>query len=153
MMQVNRSGLVLLVVRLSVAATFVMAALPKLQDPTTFSEAILGYQLIGRNAALWIAITLPWLELVGGIGLITQQVRRASAIILGGLLLVFIALHLSAWSRGLDISCGCFDLHSEATTDYTWPILRNLALLAFTVCIAIRDFKRHRDFGSSPIRF
>jgi len=143
MTKINSSGLILLIARLAVAATFLMASLPKLQAPLEFAESVSAFQLIGPVASLWVAITLPWLELISGIGLVIPQIRRSSAFIISLLLLLFIGLHVSAWNRGLDISCGCFGAHEDLTADYTWPILRNVILLCATIAIAIRDFRHH----------
>ena len=83
-----------------------------------------------------MALCLPWLELVLGIGILLPVIRRASGALIGLLLLLFIALHLSAWARGLDISCGCFGSETgEATADYRWLILRNLLLLGAVLLV------------------
>ena len=130
--------------RLVVSAAFILAALPKIQDPTAFAVSVEGYRIVTANLAMWIALALPWLELATGFGILIPQIRRGSALVIALLLIAFIALHASAWARGLDINCGCFNAHeSEETPDYLWLILRNIGLLTACIFVLIRDWQ-HR---------
>ena len=128
--------------RLIVSATFILAALPKIQDPAAFASSVDGYRVVTGNLTVWIALALPWLEMVAGFGLLIPQIRRGSALVITLLLIAFIVLHASAWARGLDISCGCFRAHeSDKAPDYLWRILRNLGLLTACGCVLIRDWQ------------
>ena len=151
--EVRSMAYLILIGRLVVSATFILAALPKIQDPAAFAISVEGYRIATDNLAMWIALALPWLELVAGFGLLIPQIRRGSNLIIGLLLIVFIALHASAWARGLDINCGCFNAHeSEKTPDYLWLILRNIGLLAACIFVLIRDWQhrvRREDTGTS----
>ena len=134
----------ILIGRLVVSAAFILAALPKIQDPAAFAVSVEGYHAVTAKLAMWIALVLPWLELVAGFGLLIPQIRRGSNLIIALLLIVFIALHASAWARGLDINCGCFNAHeSEKTPGYLWLILRNIGLLTACIFVLIRDWQ-HR---------
>ena len=143
----------ILIGRLVISATFILAALPKIQDPAAFAVSVEGYRMVTANLAMWIALALPWLELVTGFGLLIPQIRRGSALVITLLLAVFIALHASAWARGLDINCGCFNAHeSEKTPDYFWLILRNIGLLTACIFVLIRDWQhwvRREDTSTS----
>lgn len=134
-----------LIGRLILSAAFILAALPKIQEPAAFAISVEGYRVVTGDFALWVALALPWLELVAGFGLLIPQIRRGSALVLALLLIAFIVLHASAWARGLDINCGCFSAHeSDKAPNYLWPILRNIGLLAACACVLIRDWK-HRS--------
>ena len=140
------SAYLILIGRLIVSATFILAAQPKIQDPAAFATSLEGYRLVTGNITLWIALALPWLELVAGFGLLIPQIRRGSALVIALLLIAFIVLHASAWARGLDISCGCFRAHeSDKAPDYLWLILRNLGLLTACVCVLIYDWQNRQD--------
>ncbi len=143
----------ILIGRLVISATFILAALPKIQDPAAFAVSVEGYRMVTANLAMWIALALPRLELVTGFGLLIPQIRRGSALVITLLLAVFIALHASAWARGLDINCGCFNAHeSEKTPDYFWLILRNIGLLTACIFVLIRDWQhwvRREDTSTS----
>lgn len=146
----NNKGLVLIIIRLCIAATFLFAAFPKIEEPLVFAQSVNAYQLLPSSWSLWIALGLPWLELVAGLGILAPRLRRASGCIIVGLLALFIGLHLNAWTRGLDITCGCFGLHEDASVNYLWPILRNLALLIGCILILIRDTRTHSARKNRP---
>ncbi len=132
-----------LVARLIVAGAFVLAALPKISDPQAFAQSVISFQVIDGALARYVAIILPWFELIIGIGLLVPAIRRTSSACISLLLIIFISLHASAWQRGLDISCGCFGTTAEPTTNYSLLILRNLLLVAATIVVMRRDFKVH----------
>ena len=143
-LEVRSMAYLMLIGRLILSAAFILAALPKIQDPAAFAISVEGYHVVTANLAMWIALVLPWLELVAGFGLLIPQIRRGSNLIIALLLIVFIVLHASAWARGLDINCGCFNAHeSEKTPGYLWLILRNIGLLTACIFVLIRDW-RHR---------
>ena len=143
-LEVRSMAYLVLLGRLIVSAAFILAALPKIQDPAAFAISVEGYRIVNDNLAMWIALALPWLELVAGFGLLIPQIRRGSNLVIALLLIVFIALHASAWARGLDINCGCFTAHeSEKTPDYLWLVFRNIGLLTACIFMLIRDW-RHR---------
>jgi uncharacterized membrane protein YphA (DoxX/SURF4 family) len=151
--EVRSMAYLVLLGRLIVSVAFILAALPKIQDPAAFAISVEGYRVVTANLAMWIALVLPWLELVTGFGLLIPQIRRGSNLIITLLLIVFIALHASAWARGLDINCGCFNAHeSEKKPDYLWLILRNIGLLTACIFVLIRDWQhrvRREDTSTS----
>ena len=112
--KVGYPQLFVLIARLILASVFVSAALPKIQDPVAFSNSVEGFRVIGTELSNWVALILPWLELIIGIGILLPWIRRSSSIIMSTLLLMFITLHTSAWMRGLEINCGCFGSDTSA---------------------------------------
>ena len=138
MVRVNLKGLFALVARLVLAWVFIRAGLPKVQDPAVFAVSIDGFRIMSGSLTLWVAVVLPWLELIIGIGLLTPWLRRASAWLIAALLGLFITLHASAWARGLDINCGCFGETADSP-DYHWLILRNLGLLLIAIFLLRKD--------------
>lgn len=148
MAELNAKAYFVLIARLVLAAAFLLAALPKIQDPAAFATSVEGFRLVSGASALWVALVLPWLELVIGIGLLIPQIRRGSGVLIALLLLLFIALHASAWMRGLDINCGCYgQSEAEAPVNYLWLILRNTALLAVSLLVLVRDWRNPRPSG------
>ena len=141
-----------LIARLVLAAVFLMAALPKIQDSVAFAGSIEGFRVIPVLLTAWVALILPWLELVVGFGLLMPQLRRSSALIVSGLLIVFIILHASAWARGLNIDCGCFGLHETVEPPkYLWLITRNTLLLLASVAVFRRDLLRDRELRNLSV--
>ena len=142
---INKKSILVLIARLVLVGVFVMAALPKIQDPGAFATSVAAFRIIDSGLSGWVALLLPWLELVIGLGILLPAIRRTSGALIGLLLLLFIALHTSAWVRGLDISCGCFGAETgEASADYRWLILRNVLLLGATLLVLRQDRRNNR---------
>lgn len=141
-----------LIVRLVLAAAFILAALPKIQDPVAFAASVEGFRVVGGELTQWVALLLPWFELVIGLGLLVPQLRLGSGLIIGVLLVAFIGLHLSAWLRGLDISCGCFGPETGDTApNYLWLLGRNFALLLAVIFIFRRDLRNMPPIRVDPL--
>ena len=137
-------GRLLWLTRLILAAVFVSAALPKIYSPEDFARAIIHYRVTGLIFSAWIALFLPWFELVAGFGLLLLPLKRASGFALAALLLLFIMMHTQAWIRGLEIACGCFGEYpteSPSATNYVWLITRNGLLLVGCCAILLQDLR------------
>ena len=145
--KLNYRPLLVLVARLALTGTFVMAALPKIKDPVAFSASVNAFQLVGPELSNWIALFLPWLELILGIGILLPQIRTSSGMLIAALLIVFIGLHASAWMRGLEISCGCFGTEfTGEPTNYPFLITRN-AILLVACCLVISKDRINKSHG------
>ena len=133
---------IVLLVRLVLVAAFLLAAIPKIQDPVAFAISVESYRILTGQAVLWVALVLPWLELVIGFGLLIPKMRRASSLLIILLLFIFVGLHASAWIRGLDIDCGCYAIES-VSSNYFLLISRNCALIIAAVFVLTRDWRNH----------
>jgi putative oxidoreductase len=131
-------------VRFLLGAIFIYAAVDKIIDPVTFAQAISNYQIL---PPLWInpvALLLPWLELVCGLGLMSGVLKRGSALVLTLLLVTFTtALGYSAY-RGLDIHCGCFASDGTGTPNLYLDLVRDAVLLALAVSVLRHDRRPER---------
>lgn len=119
--------------RLVLAGVFLVAAAPKLADPTGFAAAIGNYRAFPDALVNLIATVVPALELVGALALLTPW-RRGGALLLAGLLLGFTVLLAVSLARGIDLDCGCFggagqDGGAQADPVSPLHLLRNLGLL------------------------
>jgi hypothetical protein len=94
--------------RLVLGAVFVFAGAVKVFNPQLFAAEIDHYSLLPVALINFTAITLPWVELLGGLLLLTGFWVRASATLLAGLTGVFLVAVLTVLVRGLKIKCGCF---------------------------------------------
>jgi uncharacterized membrane protein YphA (DoxX/SURF4 family) len=98
----------LVVFRLVLGGLFVYAGIVKVLDPLDFAQDIRNYRLVGQALSFLAAVVLPWLEILAGVALAAGVWKRASALIITGLLVFFILLTLVTIARGLDVECGCF---------------------------------------------
>ena len=140
MEQVSLKYFIALIARLIIAGAFVWAALPKIMAPLDFAVAVSGFRLLSPVMTNWVAVLLPWLELITAIGLLTPWLRRASGLCIGLMLSLFITLHLYAWMLGLNIDCGCFGKGTEnGYPNYLWAVGRNICLLLACGWIIVID--------------
>jgi uncharacterized membrane protein YphA (DoxX/SURF4 family) len=138
----NTLRITALVLRIVLGAVFVYAAWLKLHDPwQMFAMSIDSYQLLPMWAVRMVARTLPWVELLLGIVLMTGFWLRISATAVALMLLVFFSLIVRAWAKGMEISCGCFG-PGEAISWKT--MLRDGSLLAAALFVAAVSLVRRR---------
>jgi uncharacterized membrane protein YphA (DoxX/SURF4 family) len=102
-------------IRWSLGLIFIYAGGSKLLAPRAFARVISGYDLIPEPLLPVVAIGLPALELLAGVGLIFKI--RGSLPVISGLLLLFLAvLGYGIW-QDLDVDCGCFTPEELAEKD------------------------------------
>jgi uncharacterized membrane protein YphA (DoxX/SURF4 family) len=72
-----------------------------------FTEDVANYRMLSAPWDAVVAYTLPWFEIVAGLCLTLDVLRRAALVTIAGLVTVFSYGVGHAWSQGLNISCGC----------------------------------------------
>lgn len=123
----ERGRVLVLVLRLVVAAVFLAAAIPKIQDPVQFAGDIDHYQMVPDALIGPMAVALPLLEALIGIALVTGVHARGAALVAAGMLVAFAIGMVQAISRGIDLDCGCFGHVVE--TRVSWlTVARNVVL-------------------------
>ena len=125
-----------------VAAVFIFAGIGKIVNPTNFAIDIDNYRMLPYILVTFVAIVLPWLEVLCGLFIIFGKWRTGAALILLTLSFFFFIAIGSAMIRGLDISCGCFVASKAATRIGFIKLFENIVLLALTVVIYVNVFNR-----------
>jgi uncharacterized membrane protein YphA (DoxX/SURF4 family) len=127
----------------ALGAIFLYASYDKILHPADFARIVYHYQIVGPSqhigpwAANLLAVTLPWLEAVVGLMLVTGIWRREAATITAGLLAVFVVAVSAALLRGIDIeNCGCFSVTGEGRAAGIKLILGDLLMLAAALVLA-----------------
>ncbi len=118
-----------MIVRFALGAVFVYAGALKAAAPAAFASAVFHFRLLPYPAAVAVALYLPWLEMVCGVGLLWRRTRLGALNLLLGLTLVFCGALASAWYRHLDIACGCFGGAADGPGTLAFSLARS-ALLA-----------------------
>ncbi len=121
-----------LLLRLTFGGFFIYAAGTKLFNSlglVSFTDDIRTFHILPDPWVGWLAMTLPWFEIICGVAVIVGPLKKGALVLLNLSLLVFLGALISAWVRGLDISCGCFG-HSDEHASVQEMILRDLGLLA-----------------------
>jgi putative oxidoreductase len=90
---------------------FLASALAKIADLSAFAGSVHNFHLepvIPMVATNFLAMTIPWVELVAGLALVAGVRPRAGAVVYTALLVVFTIGVVAAMARGLSFDCGCF---------------------------------------------
>lgn len=124
--------------RIGIGILFLMAALPKLRDPEGFAQSIANYKILPVVAERVVALVLPPLEALLGVCLILGVLDAGASALALALMIVFTVAVGSALSRGLDISCGCFDTKAGSRIA-AGKIAENLAITFCAWMVAVHD--------------
>ncbi|MEV4413875.1 MauE/DoxX family redox-associated membrane protein [Catellatospora sp. NPDC049609] len=132
--------------RLGLAGIFIVAGALKVTDLASSGRAVNAYQIMPYDLAMVVGAAQPFVEIVVGLlllfGLATRLAAWASAV----MMVAFIAGIASAWSRGLNIDCGCFSkggpLPPGVTPNYLPDIIRDVAFLAMAIFLIIYPVSR-----------
>ena len=132
-----------LAARLYLAWVFISACIHKLVDPTSFAVDIATYQMLPLVFINPLAIVLPYVELGTGIMLVIGLRARAAALMVCGMMVMFMIALSYALMHDLSISCGCFASNAAAASDpISWlTMLRDSAWLMLGVYVVV--FDRH----------
>jgi putative oxidoreductase len=121
--------------RLALAGLFLWAGILKAMEPELFLQDIESYELLPYRWAWLTSIWLPFLEITAAAALLTtRRWAQAGAVIIGGMLGVFLVAIISAWVRGLTLSCGCFGASTEPA-NYLWLVVRDVLMLGLVAVV------------------
>jgi putative oxidoreductase len=98
-------------IRWFLGVLLVWASLSKIANPQEFYINIAAYKMALPGLLLRLAaMILPWLELLCGLLLLSRIWTRSALVWAMVMFGVFVFCTGQAWARGLEISCGCFNL-------------------------------------------
>jgi len=122
-------------IRWALAAVFLYSGVVKLADPQSFATVIAGFGLLPKALLFPVALLLPLLEVVAGIGLLFAV--RGSLATVAGMLVLFMVVLAYGISLGLDIDCGCFGPEDpeQAYKSLRTAFIRDAAMLAAVVFV------------------
>ena len=88
------------------------------------------YELLPECMVGLFALTLPMMELLSGLALMFTKWVREAALLIVGMLLMFIVALTWAVARGLEIDCGCFGVPAVGgREELLLAIVRDVVLL------------------------
>jgi len=126
-----QSPLIYHLIRVLLCIIFLWSGISKLMAPKEFAVIIDSYGLIPEAWILPLAIFLPLLEMIFGLGLLLD-IKGSLGGITGLLMLFVVILSYGIW-LGLDVDCGCFgpqDLEAEAFHSLRPALYRDFAMIA-----------------------
>jgi len=93
-----------------------------------------------------VAVWLPWVEVLCGVLLICGIWIDGSLFIINTLLVLFMAVLISNWVRGIDVDCGCFSVAaSEGEPNTLLDIVRDAVLMVMGLSIVYSRARMHRN--------
>ncbi|MRR53460.1 MAG: DoxX family protein [Deltaproteobacteria bacterium] len=136
--------------RIALGGIFIYSGAIKLLDVKGFARMISLYDLVPEQMLAAVAIGLPSLELVAGIGLLFEIPGALSAIF--AMLLMFCTILWYAILQDLDIDCGCFSTEElKGQNSLRQALYRDFVMIA--VCCFLyyyRFLRTRREQGSAP---
>lgn len=127
-------GHVSFVLRFLTGAIFTVAGVSKISDPIGFFSTLMQFQLFPDLALRFLAVYVPWLELVTGLCLLLGLMHRSAGLVFAVLNVLFSFSIMSVIVRGIEVDCGCFGLLGDALglpdAADKWAVLRNLLFIA-----------------------
>lgn len=118
------------VARTLVGGIFIYAGVIKILDPWSFADSVAAFKVLPIFLVTPVALSLPVMEGLLGLGLLTGMRQRACAATVFILCVLFAGLLVQASLRGLEVDCGCFGKGAASTAKTVEAILRDLVLAA-----------------------
>lgn len=124
--------------RIYLALYFLLSGLDKINHLNEFAQSIENYKMLPISTVNIFAVIFPWIEVVSGaLLLLGVFIKENSAIILG-LLIIFTVAVISAYTREINIDCGCQATLGSQKVGIL-KIVENISLMI----VAFASFKLH----------
>jgi len=122
---------------------FIYSGTTKLLTPQSFALLIEAYGVVPEGLLMPVAVMIPALEVLAGVGLLFDI--HGSLAVITGLLLLFVAILGYGIRMGLDVDCGCFspgDPEAEAFHGLRPALYRDMVML--TAVVFLYRWRRYR---------
>ncbi|MDR1269285.1 MAG: hypothetical protein LBK82_07150 [Planctomycetaceae bacterium] len=106
-----------------IGLTFLLAGVPHWGNPYYFLGTVYAYKLVDPGWGQMVAISLPLIQLVLAVLLLTRILTDVAHWASMFLFSCFAMVQTVTFLRGLDISCGCFGPGYETTIGFQTLIL------------------------------
>jgi uncharacterized membrane protein YphA (DoxX/SURF4 family) len=128
--------------RLVIGIMLIYASFYKIIEPASFAKAIWYYHLVPGSLINLMALILPWLELICGLGLILGTFYQGAKVWSALMMVVFMIALASTIVRGIDIDCGCFKASQGATGSAWNSLIFDLVAMLFVIQMMISKSRR-----------
>ncbi len=125
--------------RLGLGVLFIYSALAKISDPDAFAYSVSRYRVLPDFMIGLFSLTMPMLEFLTGLSMLFTRWLRESALLVAGMLALFIVALVQALARGLNISCGCFGVPSVGgRSEILIALVRDVVLIVPAIWLMFR---------------
>jgi putative oxidoreductase len=135
--RINRNFI--FIFRLIIGFVFIYASVYKIANPEEFAKNIANYRILPLFLINFVAIFLPWLELIMGLFIIFGIFIKSTSYLLVICMSVFTFLVLITILRGIDINCGCFSSDINSTPIGWKKFFENILLLLISIILYYSD--------------
>jgi uncharacterized membrane protein YphA (DoxX/SURF4 family) len=136
--------------RLILAGIFLYAGYEKIREPwLQFAVSIEGFKIVPDSLLEPMSKTLPWLEVIAGVGLLVDMLAPWAALATTLMLVVFNTAGTWAYAKGLKVDCGCFGAGSSDGIDAKW-FAEHLGMLLLGVVVTAGCFLMRRGKTAEP---
>lgn len=125
-----------------IGIVFIYASVTKIGHPALFAKSVYSYGLFPNFLINLIAITVPYLELLSGLFLISGVYPKGAMLVLNTLLALFILLLSVNFIRGHQFDCGCFNPGENVDKPTLGLLLRDMVYLIFGSYVFLFKGKR-----------
>lgn len=136
--------------RIILGGIFIYSGAVKLMDVKGFARMISLYDLVPEQFLAPVAITLPAVELLAGIGILFEIPGALSAIF--AMLIMFCTILWYGILQNLDIDCGCFSTEElKGQNSLRQALYRDFIMIAaccYLYLYRFLRFKREQGDGS-----
>ncbi|MBO7654968.1 MAG: DoxX family membrane protein [Kiritimatiellae bacterium] len=137
--------------RVGLGVMFIYSALAKLSNPDLFAYSVSRYRMLPDVTIGLFALTMPMLELLTGVAMLFTKWLRESALLVAGMMVMFIIALAQALVRGLEISCGCFGVPSVGgREEMVMALVRDLVLIVPAIWLMFRPNAWLEPLGRIP---
>ncbi|MBN2755371.1 MAG: DoxX family membrane protein [Candidatus Goldbacteria bacterium] len=133
--------------KLALGFVFIVASVGKIIDPAGFAKDVYSYVILPTTFVPFFASVAPWVEFIAGILLMLDITPRSNALIINGMLVVFIAAIAIDIYRGVEISCGCFDFLFPEEEIGVNTIIRDFIMLGAGIIVMFFDHNEVKMYG------
>ena len=131
-----------LTARLILGATFLYACFSKIVHPDQFAKIVYGYGLFPDFSINLIAIAVPWVEFVAALALILGIYPAAGALLVNGMLFLYMVVIGINLARGYEFDCGCFSLSKGHSGSSEELLIRDV--FYFAVGLLVLFYRKRR---------
>lgn len=140
-----------LLLRIYIGVVFIYASLHKIAHPDMFAIDIATYDILPLYLVNLMAIILPYIELTSGILIIIGPFQKEGALLISGMMCMFLIALIIAIYKGINASCGCFASQSVEEDPISYKtVIRDLSWLLIALYVLLFDkrplltFKKER---------
>ncbi len=128
--------------RLVIGIRLIYASYYKVIEPASFAKSIWYYHMVPGSLINLMALVLPWLELICGLGLILGLFYDGAKVWATLMMVMFIIALSSTIVRGIDIDCGCFKASQGATGSAWKSLVFDLVAMVFVIQMLLSKSRR-----------